>query len=127
MKHCPSRCRRWPARESGSFLRRTLADGLANQFSPAPRASARWRVPGRGRRWRSPQWRWSRREARPHHALAARFLDHTAARVPAHAIAPAATLPEGERPSPSPDEVIYWQHNFLKLNSTIVTTWGLCW
>ena len=25
----------------------------------------------------------------------------------------------------SPDEVIYWQHNFLKLNSTIVTTWGL--
>ena len=61
---------------------------------------------------------------RPHHALPARFLDHTAARVPAHAIAPAATPPR-VNDAPSPDEVIYWQHNFLKLNSTIVTTWGL--
>ena len=25
----------------------------------------------------------------------------------------------------SPDELIFWQHGFLKLNSTIVTTWGL--
>lgn len=25
----------------------------------------------------------------------------------------------------SPDQVIYWQHGFMKLNSTIVTTWGL--
>jgi len=25
----------------------------------------------------------------------------------------------------SPDEIIYWQHGFLKLNATIVSTWGL--
>src|SRR5512145_1486937 len=25
----------------------------------------------------------------------------------------------------SPDEVIFWQHGFLKLNATIVYTWGL--
>ena len=25
----------------------------------------------------------------------------------------------------SPDEIIYWQHGFLKLNATIVFTWGL--
>ena len=25
----------------------------------------------------------------------------------------------------SPDDIIYWQHGFLKLNATIVTTWGL--
>lgn len=25
----------------------------------------------------------------------------------------------------SPDQVIYWQHGFFKLNSTIVTTWGV--
>lgn len=25
----------------------------------------------------------------------------------------------------SPDEVIYWQYGFFKLNSTIVTTWGI--
>lgn len=25
----------------------------------------------------------------------------------------------------SPDEVIYWQNGFFKLNSTIVTTWGI--
>ena len=25
----------------------------------------------------------------------------------------------------SPDEIIYWQHGFLKLNATIVITWGL--
>src|SRR5580704_11508367 len=25
----------------------------------------------------------------------------------------------------SPDEIIFWQHGFLKLNATIVTTWGL--
>jgi len=25
----------------------------------------------------------------------------------------------------SPDELILWQHGFFKLNSTIVTTWGL--
>ncbi|BBB91865.1 MAG TPA: F0F1 ATP synthase subunit A [Methylomusa anaerophila] len=25
----------------------------------------------------------------------------------------------------TPDEVIYWQHGFIKINSTIVTTWGL--
>ena len=30
---------------------------------------------------------------RPHHALPARFLDRTAARVPVHAIVPAATPP----------------------------------
>ena len=25
----------------------------------------------------------------------------------------------------SPDEIIFWQHGFLKLNSTIVMTWAL--
>ena len=25
----------------------------------------------------------------------------------------------------TPDQVIYWEHGFVKLNSTIVTTWGL--
>ena len=25
----------------------------------------------------------------------------------------------------SPDEIIFWQHGFLKLNATIVFTWGL--
>src|SRR5579871_5754967 len=25
----------------------------------------------------------------------------------------------------SPDSLIYWQHSFIKLNATIVTTWGL--
>jgi F-type H+-transporting ATPase subunit a len=25
----------------------------------------------------------------------------------------------------SPDQVIYWQHGFIKINSTIATTWGL--
>ena len=25
----------------------------------------------------------------------------------------------------SPDQVIYWQHGFFKLNSTILTTWVL--
>ena len=25
----------------------------------------------------------------------------------------------------SPDEMIFWQHGFLKLNATIVFTWGL--
>ena len=25
----------------------------------------------------------------------------------------------------TPDEIIFWQHGFFKLNSTIVTTWGL--
>jgi hypothetical protein len=25
----------------------------------------------------------------------------------------------------SPDEMIFWQHGFLKLNGTIVFTWGL--
>ena len=25
----------------------------------------------------------------------------------------------------SPDEVIFWQHGFAKLNATIVFTWGL--
>ena len=25
----------------------------------------------------------------------------------------------------SPDEIVYWQHGWLKLNSTMVTTWGL--
>lgn len=25
----------------------------------------------------------------------------------------------------SPDEIVYWQHGFLKLNATIVYTWGL--
>ena len=26
----------------------------------------------------------------------------------------------------SPDETIYWQHGFVRLNATIVFTWGLC-
>jgi F-type H+-transporting ATPase subunit a len=25
----------------------------------------------------------------------------------------------------SPDEIIFWQHGFLKLNATILITWGL--
>ena len=25
----------------------------------------------------------------------------------------------------SPDEIIFWQHGFLKLNATMVSTWGL--
>src|SRR5680860_1362431 len=25
----------------------------------------------------------------------------------------------------SPDELIFWQHGFIKLNATVVTTWGL--
>ncbi len=25
----------------------------------------------------------------------------------------------------SPDEMIFWQHGFIKLNGTIVFTWGL--
>ena len=25
----------------------------------------------------------------------------------------------------SPDQIIFWQHGFLKLNATIVFTWGL--
>jgi F-type H+-transporting ATPase subunit a len=25
----------------------------------------------------------------------------------------------------TPDEIVFWQHGFLKLNATIVTTWGL--
>ena len=25
----------------------------------------------------------------------------------------------------SPDQLIFWQHGFLKLNATIVFTWGL--
>ena len=25
----------------------------------------------------------------------------------------------------SPDEIIFWQHGFFKLNATIVFTWGL--
>jgi len=25
----------------------------------------------------------------------------------------------------SPDEIIFWQHGFVKLNATIVFTWGL--
>jgi F-type H+-transporting ATPase subunit a len=25
----------------------------------------------------------------------------------------------------SPDEMVFWQHGFLKLNATIVFTWGL--
>ena len=25
----------------------------------------------------------------------------------------------------SPDQVIYWQHGFFKLNATIVFTWGI--
>ena len=25
----------------------------------------------------------------------------------------------------SPDEIIFWQHGFVRLNATIVFTWGL--
>ncbi len=25
----------------------------------------------------------------------------------------------------SPDQLVFWQHGFIKLNSTIVTTWAL--
>ena len=88
MKHCPSRCRRWPAWESDLFLRRTLADGLANQVSPAPWASARGKFRGAGGAGAGRNGGGLAGKRTPHHALAARFLDRTAARLPAHAIAP---------------------------------------